>query len=550
MCTANLVEQSNKYRNQNLYICGEKIRMNDIAKCFSNLYGKNVIYNPLLSNEISNMEFPSSKVMAQMCQFLSKCNSLRFKDYCPQHDIEVTKELMSNAPSGSNSTGHHYHHTRHTPTTFYDWLLTHSDSTAFQQVGLDVDGDEISNVAVFLTASSSSLPYCKSVINGLLSDTRKTYKIRVAVAGAAAAATTSMQDIKNNLIGLPQEEPNIDRIEFINVDFNDLQSCSNAIYDMDGVFVVANFLYESRTTRELEEENYVKTIIDASYSASRAASGGAVSAVKHIVIATIEGIQDVNTLLPEKDIVHFTPRARIAAYARTKQISVTYLLLPCYPELFLNMIEVDRTKQVGTDKNKLVLRVGVPKLTAEGQDNQDYRHHTTKVAIFGLDELGNAVANIFDSYECYSGHEIGLVSDFVSISDVKDVLQDVLLFSKKEEEEDKGTTTTSTTQSSSAAEEVEEKGAEKATTATTTKTISSSSSTSSSSGTKEQCIQPNGTYMKDLGQLFASLSHAPEVRSRHSVAKTFKLVPNAKNLRRWVEQNQHNPVFREKLGIR
>jgi hypothetical protein len=142
-----------------------------------------------------------------------------------------------------------------------------------------------------------------------------------------------------------------------------------------------------------------------------------------------------------------------------------------------------------------------------------------KVAVFCLEELGPAVANIFDSYECYSGHEIGLVSDFVTVSEVKALLEDVFTDTtididiKREEKEKGGVTVPKEPQS-------------------------------------PRSITPKGTYAKDLGQLFASLGHTEAVRSRHSIAKTFKLVPNAKNLRRWVEQNKDNPDFREKLGLR
>jgi hypothetical protein len=145
------------------------------------------------------------------------------------------------------------------------------------------------------------------------------------------------------------------------------------------------------------------------------------------------------------------------------------------------------------------------------------------VAVFCLEELGPAVANIFDSYECYSGHEIGLVSDFVTVTEVKALLENVF--------------TDTTIDITVKQENKEEKGA-----------------AISIVPPKEQqslrSITTKGTYAKDLGQLFASLGHTEAVRARHSVAKTFKLVPNAKNLRRWVEENQDNPDFREKLGLR
>lgn len=56
--------------------------------------------------------------------------------------------------------------------------------------------------------------------------------------------------------------------------------------------------------------------------------------------------------------------------------------------------------------------------------------------------------------------------------------------------------------------------------------------------------------MKDLGQMFRYMSHPDAVKQRRSVAKTLKLVPEARSLRMWVEQNKDNVAFREKLGLR
>ena len=39
-----------------------------------------------------------------------------------------------------------------------------------------------------------------------------------------------------------------------------------------------------------------------------------------------------------------------------------------------------------------------------------------------VDDLGPAVANIFDSYEVYAGHEIGLVTEFVSVKDMSEIM--------------------------------------------------------------------------------------------------------------------------------
>jgi hypothetical protein len=56
--------------------------------------------------------------------------------------------------------------------------------------------------------------------------------------------------------------------------------------------------------------------------------------------------------------------------------------------------------------------------------------------------------------------------------------------------------------------------------------------------------------MKDLGPMFAYMAHSDAVKMRRSVAKTMKLIPSARPLRQWVEQNVDNVAFREKLGLR
>jgi len=126
-----------------------------------------------------------------------------------------------------------------------------------------------------------------------------------------------------------------------------------------------------------------------------------------------------------------------------------------------------------------------------------------------VDDLGPAVANIFDSYQVYAGHEIGLVTDFVTAKEVRDVIQEVFLEG----------------QNADVTLETEEI-------------------------TSDEWVQAKDTYMKDLGQMFAYMSHSDAVKMRHSVAKTMKLVPSARPLRKWVEENVDNDAFREKLGLR
>jgi hypothetical protein len=333
-------------------------------------------------------------------------------------------------------------------------------------VGLDRDAPELTKICVFGALS----PQGKSVVKGLLADSRKSYQIR-----ATARRNLETSPEVQELIQLDPE-----RISFVQADFDDVLSCQEAVEGMDGAFLVAD-LQETETktkTGDLEtEERHVRNIIDACEGR-----------IRHLVFSTMESSELVNKELPQKELLEFSPKARAAAYARSKQLSVTFVLMPCYSEVFFDMMDVRKDHN---GKDKIVLKV------PSAEDD-------AKVMCMSVEELGPAVANIFDSYECFAGHEIGLVTDFVTVSEVQEILQDV--FSEHTVE----------------------------TEAVDTK----------------DWIEARDTYMKDLGQLFASVSHSDAVTGRHSVAKTFQLIPNARNLRRWVEQNKENPAFREKLGLR
>lgn len=415
--------------------------MDKIALAFTDLFGKDVVYNPLLPQELAALEFASAPAMAQMCQFLGTSGDL-------QHDLELTAQLLQPRK----------------PTTFKDWLLVHSDSTAFSRVGLDRDAPELTRICVFGALS----PQGRSVVKGLLADTRKSYEIR--------ATTRRSLNTTPEVDDMIQWDPK--RVSFVQADFDDVVSCQRAVQGMDGAFLVADDLQETNLKNvDLEtEERHVRNTIDACEGS-----------VKHLVFSTMESSEVVNEDLPQKELLELSPKARAAAYARSKKLSVTFVLMPCYSEVFFDMMHV-RKDDAG--KDKIVLQVP--------SDND------AKVMCMSVEELGPAVANIFDSYECFAGHEIGLVTDFVTVSEVQEIFQDV--FSQHTVE---------------------------------TEAV----------GTKDW-IQARDTYMKDLGQLFASASRSDAIRSRHSVAKTFQLVPNARNLRRWVFQNKDNPAFREKLGLR
>lgn len=436
--------------------------MDEIAAAFSDLFGKDVIYNPLTVQEVSTLSFSTAPAMAQMCQFVGG------HPHVPKHDLKTTLEVAFPKQ----------------PQTFEDWLLTHSDSTVFKRVGLDFDAPEILSVTVF----GGTGPEGTSVVKGLLNDTRKRYTIR---------ATTRHVD-SEKAKAVHSLDP--DRVQLVYADIDDPDSCKMAVDGVDGAFLVTDF-YSDEVGQDMEaEERHAKNVIDACEASQ---------SVKHLVFSTMESVDEMNKILglglePVKDVkgkegtvVQFDAKARAAAYARTKRLSVTYVLMPCYAEMFFDRIEkrVDDT----TGKERFVLTLPL-------KDD-------TKVMCMSVDDLGPAVANIFDSYQVYAGHEIGLVTDFVTAKEVRDIIEEVFL---QEENKD------------SAKQVVLE-----------TEEIQS-----------EDWVQAKDTYMKDLGQMFAYMSHSDAVKMRHSVAKTMKLVPSARPLRQWVEQNVDNAAFREKLGLR
>lgn len=428
--------------------------MDEIAAEFSDLFGKDVIYNPLTVEEVAHLPFATAPCMAQMCQFMGDPRSL-------QHDLEATAAVCFPKQ----------------PQTFRDWLLTHSGSTVYQRVGLDVDTPEIKTVTVFGATSPEGI----AVVKGLLADKRKEYKIR--------ATSRHIESEKAKAV----EALDPARVELVYADFDDFISCQKAAEGADGAFLVTDFYGDANQDMDAEEQQ-AKTVIDAC-SAS--------TTVKHLVFSTMESVEEMNRILDlgltkvhdakgkEGHVVQFDAKARAAAYARTKRLSVTYVLMPCYSELFFDMIE----RRTVDGKDKFVLTVPLK--------------NDKKVMCMSIDDLGPAVANIFDSYQVYAGHEVGLVTDFVSTAEVRDIIQDVFLKDGN----------------ASVVLETEEVS-------------------------NEEWVEAKDTYMKDLGQMFAYMARSDAVKMRRSVAKTMKLVPSARMLRQWVEENVDNAAFREKLGLR
>lgn len=116
--------------------------------------------------------------------------------------------------------------------------------------------------------------------------------------------------------------------------------------------------------------------------------------------------------------------------------------------------------------------------------------------------------------QVYAGHEIGLVTEFVTVSQVADIITDVY------SESESGATSTQ-------ARVVEREEVE-----------------------AEKWIEAQDTYMKDFGQMFKYMAHSEAVQQRRSIAQTLQLVPNAQPLKEWIKKNKDDPEFREKLGLR
>jgi uncharacterized protein YbjT (DUF2867 family) len=371
---ANIFQNPVKYDRKNLRLVGQQISLDEVAATFSDLFGKDVVYNPLTAREVAALPFATAPAMAQMCQFLGDPRSLR-------HDLKTTKEVM---------------HPRK-PQQFVDWLLTHSDSAAFSTVGLDYDADDIRFVTVFGATSLEG----KSVVRGLLQDPRKQYRIR---------ATTRRSLDSPETQELRALDPN--RVEIAIADFDNLESCKAAVAGgVQGAFLVTDFWHKDDSELKLEEK-HVQNIIDACESSPT---------MRHLVFSTKEsaeelprhGLGRIASLSDNNKEGELDAEARTVVYARNKRLSVTYVLMPCYSEVFFERIE-KRLSDNGEGKGGLVLKLPV--------NSAD-----TKFMCMSVDDLGPAVANIFDSYQVYAGHEIGLVTDFVTINEVRDIIEDVFM---------------------------------------------------------------------------------------------------------------------------
>lgn len=396
-----------------------------------------------------SLDIPEAPAFAQMCQYLTS----RYAE----HDLEETREIM--ALCGRE------------PQTFQGWLLSHSDEKAFEEVGLAADASPIECVAVLNAASIQG----ESVIKGLLADARKKYSIHACI-----------EDDRNES---ENTEAKVERIQSLSPDRISVSVgavCSQTLKNVDGVFAVTDF-YQAHpdlprdAERDEQQERHARSIIDACAESVR--EGGR---VKHLVLCTLQPAEAVEHELKDSGDGSnplFDVKARVAAYARSKHLSLTFVIMPVYTENFFEAVaEKIRTHNDAEDGEK----------TKKG------------VLCISSAELGNAVANIYDSYEVYAGHEVGLVTN-LSFEEASQIIQEV---------------------------------------------FTGSQSSEVASIQHDQTEKSIDIVAKDLGQMFRCYSKTEAVKQRAPIAKTLQLVPDPKPFKRWLVENRDDTEFREMLGIR
>jgi len=176
-----------------------------------------------------------------------------------------------------------------------------------------------------------------------------------------------------------------------------------------------------------------------------------------------------------------------------------------YSERFFELLAPElKENNENDDASEMVIHV--PK-AEEGEEEP-------QVMCMTIDDLGPAVANIFDSYQVFAGREIGLVTDFVTISEVATTITEVFF----EEKDADGTVRKC---------KLEKKDV-----------------------TVDAWVEKKETTAKDLGQLFSYYSNTDAVKQRRSIAQTLELIPDAQPLKQWIESNRNNASFRQRLGLR
>lgn len=331
----------------------------------------------------------------------------------------------------------------------------------------------------------------KSVIKGLLDDRRKEYRVRACICNGKQEP--DVQELKS-------QYP--DRITIHHISDDDVTAYTEALKGVEGIFAVSNLQYNQDMSNNEDtnrEAQYARYVID-TCSTSNTVCHIVFSSL--ILIGVVEGKMHydggcVNFHDDEScaDRQMLDGKAHIAAYARSKHLSVTYIMMPLYSEECLK----------DTTREEYYL------LDNGGGD-------TNKMLCMSIDELGPAVADIMDSYEMYAGHLVALLTDEISSKRVLDIAKE-------------------------ASVEME-----------TAIVLDESSNQNTATDTLHKepddecwCVD---TYVKDLGNTFSYVNRSQAVKHRESIAKTLQLIPNIPAFQQWLQYNKDNVEFRAMLGIR
>eukprot|EP00957_Ditylum_brightwellii_P034624 2625450-Ditylum_brightwellii.AAC.1 len=125
------------------------------------------------------------------------------------------------------------------------------------------------------------------------------------------------------------------------------------------------------------EEQHAKNVIDACEASNT---------VKHLVFSTLESVEEMNRELDlglddiedssgkKSALPQFDSKARAAAYARTKKLSCTYVLMPVYSESFFELMapEVRVDEETGEKTHVIHIPMGKKKgVREEGSDEEE-----------------------------------------------------------------------------------------------------------------------------------------------------------------------------------
>jgi len=360
------------YDGFNVRVSAERINMSEVACIFTELFGKDVIYNPLTFEEMTELDIPGAQVFSQMCQYLI--------NPCSYNNIDVTETIMSPRK----------------PQVFNDWLVTHSDHEAFERVGLSCD--DVDNKITCITIFDATAMQGMSVIQSLLSSNRGNFTIRAAVSN-----TTDYRAQALHLL-----DPS--KISIIHGEKSDYSFCLEAVSGADGVFLVTSF--DNATSDLTLEELHTRNVIDACQESHT---------VKHLILSTFENIEDLNNELQVDNCntsSDFDAKVRAAVYARSKSISCTYILVPIYSEEIFKMTMPDVLIDSNTGEARHIFSL------PQGEES-------TRISCLNGEDLGGAVVRIFQSYELYAGHEIALISDTISINEAQEIIEQIFFTDDK-----------------------------------------------------------------------------------------------------------------------